>query len=647
MRYALLVAALAACDGSHQSACVPGASSPCTCTDGRSGAQLCGPDGTFGACMCTGGGQADAAPTPPTADAAPPDAVPPEPDAGPCTTTVSGAVDLVGAPAAGVSVTLDPGGYRTTSAADGTYALACPPPGAYTISFASSGTGDATAIDAVTGTNGVIVDESGGLYVNGTIDLARGKRVANGRVTEPISRTPDGQCVIVQTTNAVSAVQLDGSSGVTVAGTLLLATNTAIIVASPGGSGVVAQPIPGGPTRTLTTLAPTSAVSVSADGRTIAFTAGTSDLIIASLATGNVLDLSISGLVAAAVVSPDGSEVAFWSTLGDTISVADAATGAITSIGSSPYDATTPPFAGPGIAWIDAAGVLHFRTGGATTDITGTDAYEVSPDGKYLAFASLLDGNLDTFDTGTQAINVLAPALGGSDTYLLRGFSPDGAHFLWMTTAGPRLEASLSDGGPIVDLGGAHDHEQVVMFSKDATRVATIGGYGYGATIDDLTTGTIIDTSTAIRPVFSPDLKRLIEDTPRIAVWDDAQPTTPIYGDVADFLSLEVSDDGKTFVYTTNSRLFGATVSAGAISATPLAPKILPGTQVLTPDGSEVAYIAGTTQYAAATDGSATSALLDGGLGQPALWVSGVLWASRDEAPPPYTFQLGAYRLVP
>lgn len=32
--------------------CVPGASVPCACTDGQSGAQACAADGTFGACAC-------------------------------------------------------------------------------------------------------------------------------------------------------------------------------------------------------------------------------------------------------------------------------------------------------------------------------------------------------------------------------------------------------------------------------------------------------------------------------------------------------------------------------------------------------------------------------------------------------------------
>lgn len=33
--------------------CVPGQNIACACVDGRSGAQLCGPEGTYGACICT------------------------------------------------------------------------------------------------------------------------------------------------------------------------------------------------------------------------------------------------------------------------------------------------------------------------------------------------------------------------------------------------------------------------------------------------------------------------------------------------------------------------------------------------------------------------------------------------------------------
>ncbi len=35
--------------------CVPGQSAGCACTDGRSGAQVCSENGTFGPCVCTGG----------------------------------------------------------------------------------------------------------------------------------------------------------------------------------------------------------------------------------------------------------------------------------------------------------------------------------------------------------------------------------------------------------------------------------------------------------------------------------------------------------------------------------------------------------------------------------------------------------------
>jgi hypothetical protein len=47
------------------SACTPGQSAACACTDGRMGAQLCGPDHSFGACTCTGGDMASIHPPPP------------------------------------------------------------------------------------------------------------------------------------------------------------------------------------------------------------------------------------------------------------------------------------------------------------------------------------------------------------------------------------------------------------------------------------------------------------------------------------------------------------------------------------------------------------------------------------------------------
>jgi hypothetical protein len=39
--------------------CVPGQSAACACPEGRTGAQICGPDGTFGACTCQGGDDRD------------------------------------------------------------------------------------------------------------------------------------------------------------------------------------------------------------------------------------------------------------------------------------------------------------------------------------------------------------------------------------------------------------------------------------------------------------------------------------------------------------------------------------------------------------------------------------------------------------
>lgn len=40
--------------GGGAAKCVTGSTLACTCTDGRSGAQQCSPDGTFGACACSG-----------------------------------------------------------------------------------------------------------------------------------------------------------------------------------------------------------------------------------------------------------------------------------------------------------------------------------------------------------------------------------------------------------------------------------------------------------------------------------------------------------------------------------------------------------------------------------------------------------------
>jgi hypothetical protein len=59
---AFIVVVMASCaSGSAPSTCIPGASTQCTCADGKAGAQTCGNDGTYGTCSCvsaTGSGGA-------------------------------------------------------------------------------------------------------------------------------------------------------------------------------------------------------------------------------------------------------------------------------------------------------------------------------------------------------------------------------------------------------------------------------------------------------------------------------------------------------------------------------------------------------------------------------------------------------------
>jgi hypothetical protein len=60
---AALLLALAACGRrSAPPACVPGASATCACETGATGAQRCGPDGTFGPCRCAGASPSSATP---------------------------------------------------------------------------------------------------------------------------------------------------------------------------------------------------------------------------------------------------------------------------------------------------------------------------------------------------------------------------------------------------------------------------------------------------------------------------------------------------------------------------------------------------------------------------------------------------------
>lgn len=51
--WGMVMLACAGCDGGP-SACTPGMSIACACSDGRTGAQVCNADGTFGICMCEG-----------------------------------------------------------------------------------------------------------------------------------------------------------------------------------------------------------------------------------------------------------------------------------------------------------------------------------------------------------------------------------------------------------------------------------------------------------------------------------------------------------------------------------------------------------------------------------------------------------------
>lgn len=57
----LLPLTLLACSPGAQT-CIVGQSAACTCTSGKTGAQVCQSDGTFGACSCTGTGPTDTNP---------------------------------------------------------------------------------------------------------------------------------------------------------------------------------------------------------------------------------------------------------------------------------------------------------------------------------------------------------------------------------------------------------------------------------------------------------------------------------------------------------------------------------------------------------------------------------------------------------
>jgi hypothetical protein len=63
---AIVLAFAAGCFGCG-ARCVPGASAACACTDGRMGAQICGEDGRFAPCVCSGGGDGGDAAVPPDA----------------------------------------------------------------------------------------------------------------------------------------------------------------------------------------------------------------------------------------------------------------------------------------------------------------------------------------------------------------------------------------------------------------------------------------------------------------------------------------------------------------------------------------------------------------------------------------------------
>jgi hypothetical protein len=72
---ALAVVMMVACSSSEDAAtkaCTPGETKACVCTDGKSGAQVCNPDGGgYAACVCTSDAGTDTRPVADTAEAAP------------------------------------------------------------------------------------------------------------------------------------------------------------------------------------------------------------------------------------------------------------------------------------------------------------------------------------------------------------------------------------------------------------------------------------------------------------------------------------------------------------------------------------------------------------------------------------------------
>ncbi|MBR0750398.1 PD40 domain-containing protein [Bradyrhizobium japonicum] len=325
------------------------------------------------------------------------------------------------------------------------------------------------------------------------------------------------------------------------------------------------------------------------------------DVFVKDLATGAVTRVSTSASGAQAdgfqnsnpIFSPDGTKVAFYSDADNLVPddtdhlrdifVKDLTTGAITLVGTSPYNG------GAGTNGGDQNGFTY--------------APSFSPDGTKIVFGSTTGfgaGNdiyIKDLSTGTTTlVSVSASGVHGNGGSYDPVFSPDGTKVAFYTFADNLVPGSSNIGiGNIVikdlttgvvtlvsaNAGGAPQNNgeaQKPMFSPDGTKIAFYsaadnlvpGVNGYEVYVKDLITGavTVISTSASGMPAngysqlpgFSADSTKLVfESSASNLVPGDTNGTSDIFVKeigMPSVIDVKLTDNGAAHVSTSGAVFF-------------------------------------------------------------------------------------------
>lgn len=496
------------------------------------------------------------------------------------TGTLAGTATLVGMDAhGGTTVTIAGTGKTATTAADGRWVLEGVSDGLYTLALENGEYGERIpGVLSLSGGTGFVVE--GSLYPLGDIELARGRRLFSGAVTqtdgkivkekEPITKsatwtaTPDRSRIVALVAGALVSAPVAGGDLVTLAEDVLSfrvsPTSTAVLYRTYAGS-LEAVSVAGGAPRVLGL--DTGEPWFTADGTKALFTKSSPEgslLHLAEYDTGEVIALGIAGSV---WFAGGGAYVLMRDYGADTLSSASVATGAVVTLATNVQSHALTP-AGTALLvlsdYTGSAGTLSLvpLEGGGT--VLATDArwdWEWSDDGTKLAFTRYTGGVYGVQVSAVSDGTTLFSAPGATRV----GFSPGSQHFVYRS--GASLYALPAGGGTPVAL--SHSYHSGPAFSPSGehllfTEYAYDAGWRYTAKVASLATGEVRSSYSAPAGYyvgnlrFSPDSTRAYAYHPNASGYG-TWAALPTAGGAAETLgeatssTLQFSPDGAFGVF--------------------------------------------------------------------------------------------------